>query len=73
MHSEVELCDIIRDSMLSPDEILEDAHQFHRETNPLRLADPFRKKRDDADWFEKDEDRSNENGEEGGDESMDVD
>jgi len=75
MHSEVELCDIIRANILSLDGMPEDGHHVQLDTNSLlrRLAGPFGKKRDDADWFEKDEDGSNENGEEGGKESMDVD
>jgi hypothetical protein len=75
MHGEVELCDIIRASILSLDGMLEDGHHVQLDTNSLlrKLAGPPRKKRDDVDWFEKDEDRSSENGEEGGDGSMDVD
>jgi hypothetical protein len=70
MHSEVELCDIIRASISSLD-----GHYVHREFRSLlrRLADPFKKMIDDADWFEKDEDGSNEKRGERGDEPMDVD
>jgi hypothetical protein len=74
MHSEVGLCDIIRANISSLDGMLEDGSHVHWGTTFLlrRLADLY-KKRDDADLFEMDEDRGNENGGEGGDESMDVD
>jgi hypothetical protein len=75
MHGEAELSDIIRANILSLDGMLEEGHHVQLDTNSLlrKLAGPPRKKRDDGDWFEKDEDRGNENGGEGGDESMDVD
>ena len=75
MHSEVEFCSIIRTRILSLDGMLGDGGHCYPETNSLlrRLADPFRKKRGDADRFEKDEDGSNDNADERGDESMDVD
>jgi hypothetical protein len=52
-----------------------DGHHVQLDTKSLlrKLAGAPRKKRDDADLFEMDEDRGNENGGEGGDESMDVD
>jgi hypothetical protein len=70
MHGEVEFCSIIRTGILSLNGMPEDGHHVQLDTNSLlrKLTGPL-----DADWFEKDEDRSNENGEEGGDESMDVD
>jgi hypothetical protein len=73
-YSEVELCEIIRDRILSLDGMLEDGYHAHQEINSLlrRLANPF-EKRDDAGSFEKNGDGNNENGKERGDESMDVD
>jgi hypothetical protein len=73
MHGEVELCDIIRASVLSLDEIPEAGHHVQLDTKSLlrRLADSLR--RDDADWFEMDEDGSDESGDEVSDQSMDVD
>ena len=75
IHSKVEFCDIVRAGLLSLDGMPEDEHHVQLDTNSLlhSLAGPLRKKRDDADWFEKDEDRSNDYGEESGDEFMDVD
>jgi septation ring formation regulator EzrA len=76
IHTEVELCDIIRASILSLDEMLEDGYSYVQlDTGSLlrRLTDRFRKKSNDIDRLEMDEDGSSENGEEGRDEAMDVD
>jgi hypothetical protein len=73
MHSKVELYDIIKARILSLDGIVEDVSHFQLDTGSLlgRL-DQFRKKRDEANWFEKDDHWSSEDGDEGEGTFMDI-
>jgi hypothetical protein len=76
MYSEVELYDIVRDSVLSLNGTLEDGYScVQLVSDPLvrKLVNQFRDDGDDTDWSERAENGSNESGEDRGDESMDID